>query len=72
METKSYQVRGMSCGGCAASVTRAIQKADDSAGVDVDLASARVTVTSNLSEDAVRTAVEGAGFDFRGAADPPS
>lgn len=72
MEIKSYDVRGMSCGGCAASVTRAIQAADDTAEIEVDLGRALVIVKGSLSEDDVRHAVERAGFEFGGVVNSPS
>lgn len=57
METKTYSVRGMSCGGCAASVTRAIQASDDTAEIEVDLGRALVMVKGTVSEDDVRNVV---------------
>ena len=72
METKVYNVQGMSCGGCAASVTRAIQAADDTAKVDVDLSRARVVVQGTISEDGVQNAVERAGFEYHGVVNSPS
>lgn len=70
MERKVYEVRGMSCGGCAAAVTRAIQAADADAEVEVELDAAQVAVTSMLTSDAVRDAVERAGFEFHGIRQP--
>ena len=61
-----YRVEGMSCGGCASSVERAIQRADAQAEVAVDLAQSQVRVKSSLPEEGVREAVEGAGFTFVG------
>jgi len=65
---KTYIVKGMTCGGCVNSVTNAIQHADPAAKVSVELESGRVSIDGGMSEDAVRTAVEDAGFDFEGAA----
>ncbi|AWK85090.1 heavy-metal-associated domain-containing protein [Azospirillum thermophilum] len=64
----SYKVDGMTCGGCARSVTNAITKAAPSAAVTVDLANGTVTVDGGVPADTVKRAVEAAGFDFRGAA----
>ncbi len=69
METKTYRVDGMTCGGCAASVTKAILRADATAEVDVDLAKAEVSVSGVLDPAAVQSAVEGAGFDYLGLAE---
>jgi copper chaperone len=65
MATK-YKVSGMTCGGCVRSVTNAITARDGSARVEVDLPAGIVSVEGDLSEDAVKDAVEGAGFDFGG------
>jgi copper chaperone len=67
MATK-YKVSGMTCGGCVRSVTNAITARDGSARVEVDLPAGIVSVEGDLSEDAVKDAVEGAGFDFGGTA----
>ena len=67
MSTK-YKVSGMTCGGCARSVANAITAKDGQAKVEVDLAAGTVAVDGSLSADAVKDAVEGAGFDFDGVA----
>lgn len=66
--TAKYKVSGMTCGGCARSVTNAITARDLSAKVEVDLPAGVVTIDGDLSEDTVKDAVEGAGFDFEGRA----
>ena len=66
--TEKYKVSGMTCGGCARSVTNAILAQDAQAKVDVDLPSGIVSVSGNLPAEKVKEAVEGAGFDFGGAA----
>lgn len=63
---ETYKVDGMTCGGCARSVTNAIVKIAPDAKVDVDLAGGTVTVDGPAAADAVGKAVEAAGFDFRG------
>lgn len=65
-EQATYEVQGMTCGGCAASVTRAIQRVIPGVEVDVQLAGGHVTVKGAHDEALVREAVEGAGFDFAG------
>lgn len=64
----AYKVDGMTCGGCARSVSNAIVKAAPNAAVTVDLASGRVMVDGGIAEEVVRQAVEEAGFDFVGTA----
>lgn len=67
--TTTYRVDGMTCGGCARSVTGAINRIAPQAAVSVDLPSGRVTVDGEADEAAIKGAVEGAGFDFLGRAD---
>ena len=54
----------MTCGHCVASVTEEVSEIAGVETVDVDLASGAVTVTSTmpLEDDAVRAAVEEAGY----------
>ena len=61
----TYTVTGMTCGGCARSVTSAIQAAAPAAKVEIDLAKQAVTV-EGASEAEVKQAVDGAGFGYEG------
>ncbi len=63
-----YKVGGMTCGGCARSVTNAIGKLAPNAAVTVDLAAGTVAVEGGVAAETVKKAVEGAGFDFGGQA----
>lgn len=65
--SEKYKVDGMTCGGCVRSVTNAITKLAPDATVAVDLPTGIVTV-DGADAEAVKTAVEGAGFDFGGQA----
>lgn len=62
--TANYTVTGMTCGHCAASVTEEISEIAGVEQVDVDVETGAVTVTSSqpLEDDAVRAAVEEAGY----------
>ena len=62
--TNTWTVTGMTCGHCVASVTEEVGEIDGVESVDVDLATGAVTVTSTtpLEDDAVRAAVEEAGY----------
>ena len=65
--TADYLVEGMTCSHCVSSVTEELTAVDGVERVSVDLrvgATSRVTVTSMhpISVDAVRTAVEEAGY----------
>ncbi|WP_448202904.1 heavy-metal-associated domain-containing protein [Azospirillum sp. sgz302134] len=64
----TYKVDGMTCGGCARSVTNAITKVAPDAKVAVDLTAGTVSVDGGVPADTVKKAVEGAGFDFGGQA----
>ncbi|GAA1382374.1 heavy-metal-associated domain-containing protein [Catellatospora chokoriensis] len=68
METV-YTVKGMTCGHCVNSVSTEIGKIDGVTGVQVDLASGTVTVTSTgaLANAAVAAAVDEAGYELTGA-----
>lgn len=59
------QVEGMSCGGCARSVTKSVQAVDAGAKVEVDLASKMVRVESQASMEAVKVAIGDAGYPVK-------
>jgi copper chaperone CopZ len=63
-EQSSWTVTGMTCGHCVASVTEEISGLSDVEGVQVDLESGRVDVTSTrpLDRAEVAAAVEEAGY----------
>ncbi|MEU8138137.1 heavy-metal-associated domain-containing protein [Streptodolium elevatio] len=60
----TYTVTGMTCGHCVSSVTAGIGKVAGVTGVQVDLATGRVTVASDrvLDDAAVTAAVGEAGY----------
>ena len=64
MSSATYTVTGMTCGHCVASVTEEVSEVAGVTGVEVDLGSGAVTVTSDQPVDdaAVRAAVEEAGY----------
>lgn len=65
---KTYKVNGMMCGGCAKSVVGAVEKISGvkSAVVDDKYTSVTVDFVDNADDNAVKDAVESAGFDFVG------
>lgn len=65
---KTYRVTGMSCGGCAASVEKAIKAVLPDAAVTVNLEDKAVTVDGAEDDTKVAQAVEGAGFNYEGIA----
>ncbi|ABE29817.1 heavy-metal-associated domain protein [Paraburkholderia xenovorans LB400] len=66
--TIEFQVEGMSCQHCVAAVTNAIREHDEAAQVQVDLASGRVTVESAQPAEALKAAIDEAGYTVTGAA----
>ena len=68
MSTISYTVVGMTCGHCVNAVTEEVSVVPGVTTVDVDLASVGLTVTSDtpVDDDAVRAAVEEAGYSVAG------
>jgi copper chaperone len=66
METIRIGIRGMTCGGCVASVQRALKQIDGVEKVDVSLAENRATVEyvpGRVNAARLRSAIEGAGFE---------
>lgn len=61
----TFSVTGMSCGHCVSAVTRAVQQVDAGANVHVDLDKQTVAVTSGASADAVKAAIEQAGYPVK-------
>lgn len=57
-----FQVEGMNCQHCVAAVTRSIHEIDAAAQVQVDLEHGRVVVTSTGTIDALRGAIDEAGY----------
>ena len=68
MSTATFTVVGMTCGHCVTSVTEEVSAVAGVTAVDVDLASGGLTVTCEepVDDDAVRAAVEEAGYELVG------
>jgi copper ion binding protein len=68
MTTTEYTVKGMTCSHCVNSVSTEVGALPEVSAVRVDLAAGTVTVTSDqpLDTDAVRGAVDEAGYEFAG------
>lgn len=64
----TFSVTGMSCGHCVSAVTRAVQQVDAGANVQVNLDKQTVAVTSGASADAVKAAIEQAGYPVKASA----
>ena len=64
MEQLTYSVPGMSCGQCRAAITAEVERVQGVTGVEVDVDAKRVRVTGErLDDDAVRAAIDEAGYD---------
>jgi len=61
----TFSVSGMSCGHCVSAVTRAVQQVDGGANVQVNLDKQTIAVTSGASADAVKAAIEQAGYPVK-------
>ncbi|MBY4946509.1 heavy-metal-associated domain-containing protein [Cupriavidus respiraculi] len=57
-----FQVEGMSCNHCVGAITRAVQALDPGASVNADIAAQQVRVQTSAGEQAVRHAIEAAGY----------
>ena len=65
MQTREYEVKGMTCAHCVASVEEEVSGVAGVADVDVELESGRLTVTGSVVDDeAVRVAVGEAGYEI--------
>lgn len=66
MTTSSYTVKGMTCEHCVKAVSSEVGALPGVSAVDVNLPTGVVTVTSEqtLDADAVRAAVEEAGYEL--------
>ncbi|GLW33407.1 heavy-metal-associated domain-containing protein [Actinoplanes regularis] len=67
--TSTYTVKGMTCSHCVKAVTEEISALPGVSDVQVDLGSGGVSVTSEapLTDDAVRAAIDEAGYELADA-----
>ena len=63
--TRTITVTGMTCGHCVAAVQEEVGRLPGVQGVEVDLASGRVTVESDapLADEVLAAAVDEAGYE---------
>jgi len=60
-----FQVEGMSCNHCVGAITRAVQDIDPSARVTADVPTQAVRVESGADTQALRQAIEAAGYPVK-------
>ncbi|RLL41997.1 copper chaperone [Oceanobacillus piezotolerans] len=66
MQTKTLDVKGMSCGHCKMSVEGALKQLDGVSNAEVNLENGNVTVSydeSKVTVEAMKEAVEEQGYD---------
>lgn len=57
-----FQVQGMTCGGCAASVKRAVLTVDPAAEVEIDVPTKRARIDSRVDANRLAAAIADAGY----------
>jgi copper chaperone len=57
-----FEVKDMSCGGCANAITRAVTAVDPRATVEINIATKVVQIESITQPDKLVSAIEAAGF----------
>jgi copper chaperone len=67
LKTANYKVNGMTCEGCVASITKALEMALAEATVEVQLEGGQIRVFGDHEAALVAETVRAAGFDFGGA-----
>ena len=60
----TYTVTGMTCGHCVASVTEEVSAVAGAGEVTVDLETGALTVTGDAAPEAIKAAVEEAGYQL--------
>jgi copper chaperone len=63
MSTRTYDVPGISCGHCKAAIESEVGALAEVVTVTVDVDARSVAVEGDATEDAVRAAVEEAGYE---------
>ena len=70
IEHLTYSVPGVSCGHCRAAIVTEVEPLAGVTSVDVDLDAKRITVAgTELDDEAVRAAIDEAGYEIAGARD---
>ncbi len=68
MESTVYQIKGMTCGGCAKHVEKALRAVPGVTAVAMDVAKGTATVESTASFQDMATSVSEAGYEMVGPA----
>lgn len=62
-----FKVPAMTCGGCARSITRAIQSVDPAAKIDTNVPARLVTVETAANEESLVEVIREAGYEAEAA-----
>jgi len=57
-----FEVKDMTCGHCASTITRAVKDAAPAAALDINLETHRVRITGTADEGVVESAIREAGY----------
>ncbi|CAB3803492.1 hypothetical protein LMG28614_05833 [Paraburkholderia ultramafica] len=57
-----FEVKDMSCGGCASAIIRAITSIDPAVKLDIDVAAKMVKIDSSFPQNQLVAAIEATGF----------
>lgn len=68
MKTQIYRVNGMTCGGCARHVEKALRGVPGVTQVAVDVAKGTATVEGSAPFESLAASVAAAGYDLAGPA----
>ena len=64
MVEKTFIINGMSCGGCVNSLTRVLKTVPGIEPIKIEVGKANLRLNDTVSTDAVKAAVERAGFEL--------
>ncbi|MCK9377787.1 MAG: heavy-metal-associated domain-containing protein [Syntrophobacterales bacterium] len=64
MEPKVYRVQGMTCGGCAKHVEKALRSVPGVTGVVMDVANGTASVESTAPFESMAASVAAAGYEM--------
>ncbi len=66
--TRTFSVPGISCDHCKHAIEGEVAKVPGVATVEVDVAARTVVVDAEATDDAIRAAIDEAGYDVTGVA----
>ena len=64
--SRTYSVPDISCGHCKASIEGEVGKLSDVSSVNVDVDARTVTVDGDASDEAIKAAIDEAGYEVAG------